>query len=80
MELKPKLATMKTLQSGLAVVFGFYGIAVMVRNHDLHNGIWSLLVCGALLLGVLPTRWLSHQLSTMEEAGNPDPASKLHLT
>ena len=80
MELKPKLATVKSLASGLAIIFGFYGIAIMVRNHDLHNGIWSLLVCGALLLGILPTGLLSHQLPAIEEAGKPDPASKLHLT
>jgi hypothetical protein len=80
MELKPKLATLKTLLSGLAIIFGFYGIAIIVRNHDLHDGIWSLLVCGALLLGVLPTWLLSYQLPVMEEADKPDPASKLHLT
>lgn len=80
MELKPKLATVKALLSGLAIIFGFYGIAIMVRNHDLHNGIWSLLVCGALLLGVLPTWLLSHQPSAMKEAGKPDPASKLQLS
>lgn len=80
MELKPKLATVKSLLSGLAIIFGFYGIAVMVRNHDLHNGIWSLLVCGALLLGLLPTWLLNHQPPAMKEAGKPDPASKLQLT
>lgn len=48
------MTTARKMMIGLAVIFGLYGAATLVVRHDWRDGLWSLAVCFALVLGVVP--------------------------
>ena len=64
--------SMKKTMIGLAWCFGAYGGALLIWAHDWKDGLWSLAVCFALILGIIP--W--EKLQIKRDVG-PDKASQL---
>jgi hypothetical protein len=69
MEFKPKPPTLRQTMFSAAVIFGGFA-AVKLLHHDFNNGLWSLAVCFALVLGLLPPWLTGHRV--VDDAVKPE--------